>query len=215
MPVLLECHYCHQSFRLKASAVAKGRGKYCSRTCFAQVKRPYTPRPSRQRAISCVCPVCQRLFKRHPTKIRHNGINYCSKTCKGIATKRQPNSVCMQCGTPMYVKVALQRQGRGLYCSNRCEGIRKRIDPDHRQEPRPHCKLPRKQWNMIKALYNYRCVYCGKKSQLLSRDHLTPVSRGGQDTVDNIVPACISCNARKHAGPVLKPVQPLLLLPCA
>lgn len=35
------------------------------------------------------------------------------------------------------------------------------------------------QWRAIKTQYKYRCVYCGKKSQRLTQDHLTPLSKGG------------------------------------
>lgn len=67
------------------------------------------------------------------------------------------------------------------------------------------------QWKEIKAAYGYRCVYCGRKMQRLTMDHLTPLSKGGSHTVHNIVPACQSCNSRKHTGAVLCPVQPILL----
>ena len=67
------------------------------------------------------------------------------------------------------------------------------------------------QWCEIKAAYGYRCVYCGRKMQRLTQDHLTPLSKGGSHTASNIVPACHSCNSKKHTGPVLRPVQPLLL----
>src|SRR5262252_3904851 len=67
------------------------------------------------------------------------------------------------------------------------------------------------QWQMMKKAYGYSCVYCGNVSQRLTMDHLTPLSKGGNHTLHNIVPACQSCNARKHDGPPLCPVQPLLL----
>jgi 5-methylcytosine-specific restriction endonuclease McrA len=67
------------------------------------------------------------------------------------------------------------------------------------------------QWQIIKAHYGHRCVYCGKKSQHLTQDHITPLSKGGAHTLQNIAPACISCNARKHTNPPPIPVQPLLL----
>jgi 5-methylcytosine-specific restriction endonuclease McrA len=68
------------------------------------------------------------------------------------------------------------------------------------------------QWQEIKAVYGYRCVYCGIKNVALTQDHLTPLSNGGSHTATNIVPACVSCNSKKGTGPVLKPIQPLLLL---
>lgn len=68
------------------------------------------------------------------------------------------------------------------------------------------------QWEAIKKHYGYRCVYCGRKMQRLTQDHLTPLSQGGDHTLSNIVPACRSCNAKKGPRKVLVPVQPLLLL---
>ena len=67
------------------------------------------------------------------------------------------------------------------------------------------------QWQEIKAAYGHRCVYCGRKMQRLTMDHIIPLSKGGNHTVQNVVPACSSCNKRKHAGPPPIPVQPLLL----
>lgn len=67
------------------------------------------------------------------------------------------------------------------------------------------------QWREIKAAYGYRCVYCGVKTIALQQDHIMPLSKGGLHTASNIVPACKPCNVRKSDGPVLVPVQPLLL----
>jgi 5-methylcytosine-specific restriction endonuclease McrA len=49
----------------------------------------------------------------------------------------------------------------------------------------------------------YKCQYCGRhKSQLrgrefLTRDHIVPISRGGNNTWYNVVTACSPCNNRK------------------
>lgn len=67
------------------------------------------------------------------------------------------------------------------------------------------------QWKTIKQHYKHRCAYCGKKSHDLTQDHITPLSKGGNHTMSNIVPACTSCNSKKKDRPVLAPVQPLLL----
>jgi HNH endonuclease len=67
------------------------------------------------------------------------------------------------------------------------------------------------QWEEIKTIYGHRCVYCGRKMKRLTQDHLTPLRQQGEHTASNIVPACVSCNSKKHTGPVLKPVQPVLL----
>jgi len=45
----------------------------------------------------------------------------------------------------------------------------------------------------------YMCMYCGEKPviEMLSRDHVTPISRGGGDHWNNVVSACKRCNNRK------------------
>ena len=54
------------------------------------------------------------------------------------------------------------------------------------------------QWLAIKMAYKEKCAYCGIKSKTLTQDHVTPLSKGGTHTPDNIVPACPTCNFRKH-----------------
>jgi len=41
------------------------------------------------------------------------------------------------------------------------------------------------------------CAYCGATGVALQKDCVLPVSRGGRYTLENVVPACRSCNASK------------------
>ena len=41
------------------------------------------------------------------------------------------------------------------------------------------------------------CAYCGATGKALQRDCVMAISRGGRYTVDNVVPACASCNTSK------------------
>jgi HNH endonuclease len=77
----------------------------------------------------------------------------------------------------------------------------------------PYNDFTAKQWRTMVELLNHCCVYCDRQMQRLTMDHLTPFIAGGSHTLWNILPACLSCNSRKQAGPVLQPVQPFLLLP--
>ncbi|MQY51635.1 HNH endonuclease [Rhodocyclus tenuis] len=45
------------------------------------------------------------------------------------------------------------------------------------------------------------CCYCGtrKSPSAMTRDHIKPLSRGGNDHWTNVVTACRSCNQRKDA----------------
>lgn len=50
------------------------------------------------------------------------------------------------------------------------------------------------------AEHGFKCFYCGKelKKGDITRDHYIPISKGGSDSIINIVPACRSCNCRKR-----------------
>lgn len=52
------------------------------------------------------------------------------------------------------------------------------------------------QWEALKAAWN-GCAYCGATDRPLQRDCVMAISRGGRYTVDNVVPACGSCNTSK------------------
>lgn len=68
------------------------------------------------------------------------------------------------------------------------------------------------QWQTMQAAYDHRCVYCEKRHKgRLTQDHITPLSQGGNHTLINIIPACRSCNSKKHTGSPIVPIQPLLL----
>lgn len=52
------------------------------------------------------------------------------------------------------------------------------------------------------AVYNKmhgRCAYCGDPvpPSAMQVDHVVPLRKGGEDTLDNMLPACRSCNHYK------------------
>jgi len=59
------------------------------------------------------------------------------------------------------------------------------------------------------------CLYCGKhfSRQLLTRDHVMPISRGGRDVWENVVAACFQCNSRKGGRTPQQASMPLLAVP--
>lgn len=51
--------------------------------------------------------------------------------------------------------------------------------------------------NIIKR-DNHKCQYCGSKEGFVTVDHVLPRDRGGKDTWENLVCACMKCNSRKR-----------------
>ena len=67
--------------------------------------------------------------------------------------------------------------------------------------------VPSRAWRQMPALSNPKifardrqvCAYCGHRFQLddLTREHITPTSRGGLDSWMNCITACRACNGHK------------------
>jgi 5-methylcytosine-specific restriction endonuclease McrA len=60
----------------------------------------------------------------------------------------------------------------------------------------PYKKIELSRKNILRR-DGYRCQYCGTTTGNLTVDHIIPKSRGGADTWENLVTACISCNNKK------------------
>ena len=53
------------------------------------------------------------------------------------------------------------------------------------------------EFKLLCEAFGNVCFYC-KQALPLTPDHVVPLSRGGSNRIDNIIPACRSCNAKKH-----------------
>jgi 5-methylcytosine-specific restriction endonuclease McrA len=52
------------------------------------------------------------------------------------------------------------------------------------------------EFTKLCTTFSFCCVYCGQPKPL-GPDHVIPLARGGSNSIDNIVPACRSCNSSK------------------
>lgn len=68
------------------------------------------------------------------------------------------------------------------------------------------CTLTFVQWEQIKNHFDNECAYCGMKeeehlekwNEQLHQEHFIALSKGGEYTHNNIIPACKSCNSSKN-----------------
>ena len=72
-------------------------------------------------------------------------------------------------------------------------GKRSMHDAEARRSRRPG----RAQWLALQIVWQGRCAYCRCPAPVQA-DHRIPLARGGMNGIDNILPACATCNQRKH-----------------
>ena len=83
--------------------------------------------------------------------------------------------------------------------------------------------IPSRAWRTQPAITNLKlfardrhvCAYCGGLFALddLTREHIRPTSRGGEDLWMNVITACRACNGRKGSRTPEEARMPLLYLP--
>lgn len=60
----------------------------------------------------------------------------------------------------------------------------------------PYKEIPLTRRNVLERDRN-TCQYCSLKREQLTLDHVIPRSRGGGDSWENLVAACVRCNVKK------------------
>lgn len=60
-------------------------------------------------------------------------------------------------------------------------------------------KMSKKERQKVYDKCNGHCAYCGKEIEYkdMQVDHVKPLRIGGEDSIDNMLPACRSCNHYK------------------
>ncbi|MEO8514303.1 MAG: HNH endonuclease [Ignavibacteria bacterium] len=76
----------------------------------------------------------------------------------------------------------------------------------------PYKKIVLSRKNILRR-DNHKCVYCQRSDLALTIDHIVPKSKGGDDTWENLVTACVKCNNKKGDHSPEEAKMPLLKKP--
>lgn len=129
-----------------------------------------------------------------------DGFKYCNG-CKKLITEEQYNKeyMCEDCA----------REKRKIYNQTPQAKIRLGKSRHKRlfQKKQLLSDLTEDEWIDTLLYFNNSCAYCGiseeehklKYNERLQQDHIIPVSKNGEYTKNNIIPACKSCNPSKNA----------------
>lgn len=91
-------------------------------------------------------------------------------------------------------KVSLRKK---LYIKNNPTKAKMYIQKRRAMKRKLPATLTVEQWENIKKYFNNRCAYCGKELTL-QQEHFIPLTKGGEYTINNIIPACKICNSSKN-----------------
>jgi 5-methylcytosine-specific restriction endonuclease McrA len=77
---------------------------------------------------------------------------------------------------------------------------------------RPNTKFKKFVIALWQQYYGNHCAYCTSECLDLTLDHVIPRSKGGRNTIANLVVSCRECNELK-ADRLVKDFRPLILNP--
>ncbi len=142
------------------------------------------------------CKFCRNLFAHNGRQAR----TYCQ--LHGPDSKpRFVSTSCHDCGKPVMLDRQAYQSTAGYghaYCGKTCSRRASR----RRRRAREFNAAGEFRWVDMIGLWlalGKRCAYCGIQSDKQpDPDHVVALSRGGDNTIDNILPACRRCNSDKR-----------------
>jgi hypothetical protein len=176
------CRTCGSTFTSK-KADKHREPKYCSKECYAESLKRYK-----------VCQCCGELFANNANE------RFCSANCRIVSRRGVALSLEMRIKLSNARKASNKCKGENLYNwkgGKATEGERAKL-AYHKRRSKLNHKLDDKFLKRLYKAQREQCFYCGEQLQSYKAiEHLTPVSRGGDNDSCNIVYACRSCNSQK------------------
>lgn len=162
------CDTCGVGFIKWKARFLQAQKHYCSRSCQLSARSGATNPNWRGGPRKVPCAICHTEFEILPGSTKR----FCTPACAHIGKKK-----------PKAEKRKSVRTGEAIRVARE---IAARARGTHTQE----------EWMAVLAQHGYRCARCGSTGKM-TKDHITPISKGGSDGIQNIRPLCAPCNAWK------------------
>ena len=182
--------------------------------CRAKKRNKTNQRHSKIKDGLKLCVKCKRWL---PADLKHfnqdkkgkDGLYAICKECRGWEFKiyqinksvkaPEGHKFCSRCQTLHRID-ELSDRGNSFLCKSCRKIIFSRnfhIRNDNKHKTPKPMQLTTEQWEDCIKHFEGKCAYCGKKKKL-TQEHFIPLSKGGEYSVNNIIPACGSCNSSKR-----------------
>ncbi len=176
---------------------AKG---YCS-PHWKQLRRGSGLKPLTAYRVDCSFPGCGRPHSAHGLCDGHDIQRRAGKPLAPLR-ERRGGGTCVKCGEPTVARDMCQRHYNQWHWAESEEGRAARQRAFRRRRAlKMTCDvffvLPRDRRRMVHR-YRGMCAYCQERPWS-HWDHVVPLSRGGSESIGNLLPACDSCNPSKKA----------------
>jgi hypothetical protein len=177
------CNTCSNEFESKKACKTR-EPKYCSKNCYSVSLRKYK-----------VCESCKTEF------YNFKNSKYCSKDCSNVNLKGIKLSDEHKTKISTARKKSEKCKGENLYNwkgGKETQAIRLK-QSFYKRKRSLKLKMPILFLTNILKAQNNNCFFCEKDlTRYKAIEHLTPVSKGGDNEKCNLVYSCKSCNSKKR-----------------
>lgn len=182
------CKSCNNDFESKKACKSR-EPKYCSIKCYGESLK-----------LNIKCKLCgNQIENKHSASIKNRV--YCSKDCQSKARKNIPLNDEWKKALSEGRKKSEKCKGEKLYNwkgGNETKTLRAK-QSFYKRKRALKKNMPIEFLSKILIAQNNLCFFCESSlKEYKAIEHLTPVSKGGDNDVFNLVYSCKSCNSKKR-----------------
>lgn len=167
-----------------------------------QVGRGHIPIPESKTCVACGATKSANDFYGMAHSV--DGLNSSCKSCVRARQNGRPRSAGRRAQDAAYYEANREHVGARVKTWARANPERLTIYRHRRRarKRRVESDVTVESRQALFDSYCGLCAYCHAPADTL--DHIEPLFHGGADVLANLVPACRSCNGRKHTRPLLR-----------
>jgi hypothetical protein len=182
------CKCCNKNFESKKGCKSR-IPKFCSKECYAESLR-----------LHIKCKLCgNEIENKHSVSIKNRV--YCSLKCHSESRKNKPLPEKWKIALSEGRKKSEKCKGKNLYNwkgGKETESIRMK-QYFYKRKKLLKLDMPVQYLKNVLIAQNNQCFFCDSKlEEYKAIEHLTPVSKGGDNHTFNLVYSCKSCNSKKR-----------------